>query len=188
MRIEYKNDVTRATEEMEGSDGRANVSARTDERAYYNSRDRGQCYAFPWLFNAANNTEYAAYLKNTSATLTIVVSSIGLNAEVAMRFRLDAVTGTAGGSGVTTITPGNCNLSSSNAADASAIEATSAATGITGLTQVTTLDFAWVVATGHEEFRLGDRVRLGQNDAVAVQVLERASEGDCGGIVFFYFE
>ena len=36
MKIDFKNDATRAQEEAEGSDGRLNVSGRTDSRGYYN--------------------------------------------------------------------------------------------------------------------------------------------------------
>ncbi len=184
-RINFKNDKTRSIEEAEGSDGRLNVSSRADARAYYNSRDEGQCYSVPWMFNTSASTEYAVYLKNTSTDKELIVSAIGLNSEVATRFQLDFVTGTAAAG--TLVTPTNLNKSKSTDAAATAMEGASAATGITGLAQSSKIDFTWCTATGHEEMRLTDRVRLGQNDAVALQVLETAG-GDVGGVIFFYFE
>ena len=185
MKIDFKNDVTRAQEETEGSDGRLNVSSRADNRAYYNSRDKGQCYSLPYEFNTSATGEWGFYLKNTSTDKTLVISSVGLNAEVASRFKLDFVTGTAAAGD--TVVPTNVNSSSPNDAVVVCMEGASAATGITGLTAVNTIDYAWCTATGHEEMRLSDRVRLGQNDAVALQVSETAG-GDIGGVVFFYYE
>lgn len=184
INIEFRNDVTNAKEDTQGSDGRLNVSSRTDGRRYYNSRDRGQTYSMVWEFATAASTEYAAYLKNTSTDKTLVISSIGLNAEVATRFQLDTVTGTAVG---TAITPFNTNTAAEHAASVTALEGASAGTGITGLTIDQKIDQAWVQATGHEEFRLNDTVRLKQNQAIAIQTLETAG-GDVAGVIFFYFE
>ena len=156
MKIDFKNDKTRALEETEGSDGRLNVSSRADNRAYYNSRDEGQCYSMPFEFNTSATGEYAAYLKNTNTEKEMVISSVGINAEVASRFKLDFVTGTAAAGD--TVTPTNLNNSSPHDATATGMEGASAGTGITGLTAVNTIDYAYCTATGHEELRLKDRV------------------------------
>lgn len=185
MKIDFKNDNTRAQEETEGSDGRLNVSSRADNRAYYISRDKGQCYTLPYEFNTSGTGEYAAYLKNTSTDKTMVISSVGLNSEVATRFKLEFVTGTAAAGD--TVIPTNVNNSSPNDAVVSAMEGASAGTGITGLTAVNIIDYAFCTATGHEEMRLSDRVRLGQNDAIALQVSETAG-GDVAGVIFFFYE
>ena len=108
-RIEFKNDVTRALEEMEGSSGRANVSARTDGRRYYVSRDEGQAYAMTFEHATAGDGEYSFYLQNTSPTRRLVVSSVGVNAVNIARFKLWYVTGTAA-NGVARI-PVNLNRS-----------------------------------------------------------------------------
>ena len=42
-------------------------------------------------------------------------------------------------------------------------------------------------AYGHEEFRLDDTIRLGQNDAIAIEY-EAGTTGDVAGVVFMYFE
>jgi len=67
------------------------------------------------------------------------------------------------------------------------MEGGSAATGITGLTSAGLIDFAYVQATGHQEFRLKDRLRLGQNDAIAVEY-DEGTTGDFSGVIFGYFE
>ena len=146
-----------------------------------------QTYAFTWDLQDAESTEEACYLKNTSATgKTLVVSSVGINSNIAARFKLKFVTGTA--TSGASITPTNLNKTSSNAATVDAQEGAGAASGIGSLTDDGIIDFAYVIASGHEEFRLGDRVRLGQNDAIAVEVFQVASASDVSGVIFFYFE
>ena len=183
--IEFRNDQTNAKEDTEGSDGRLNVSSRTDGRRYYNSRDVGQTYSVAFNFNTAASTEYALYVKNTSTSKTLVVSSIGINSEVATRFQLDTVTGTAAAG--TLLTPFNLNTSAAKAASATCMEGDSAAGGITGLTIESKVDIAYCTATGHEELRLNDSLRIKQNQAIGLQVLETAG-GDVGGVIYFYFE
>lgn len=184
-RIDYKNDVTRALEEAEGSDGRLNVSSRSDSRGYYNSRDEEKCFSVPFDFQSAASGEFAAYIKNTSSVDELVLSDIGLNAAVASRVKLWFVSGTAAGG--TTVTATNLNRSSSKDAEASAMEGNSAATGITGLTAEALIDFEVVGANGHGTFETGDRIRLGQNDAIALEVDETAG-GDMFGVIYLYFE
>jgi len=184
--IEIKNDVTRSKEDVEGSDGRMNVSSRTDSRSYYNSRDVGQTYSMAWMFNVGEGGEYAAYLRNDSTDgKHLVVEATGLNCDSNARFKLHFVTGTAAGG--TSLTPTNMNTTSPNAANATGMEGGSAATGITGLTPDALIDHAFVGANSHEEFRLKDRLRLGQNDAIAVE-LDEGTTADCAGVIFFYFE
>jgi len=184
-RIEFKNDFTRAIEEMEGSDGRANTSSRADGRAYYNSRDEEHCFTVAYDFQDAASGEYGAYWQNTDPNRTLVISSIGINSAEASRIKLWAVSGTAAGG--TVLVPTNMNRSSSKAAISVAMEGASAGTGITGLTGEALIDCAYVTATGHEEFRLRDTLRLGQNDAIAIQYAE-GTTGDFSGVIFAYYE
>tara|TARA_R110002020_G_scaffold175493_1_gene367384 strand:+ start:4376 stop:4933 length:558 start_codon:yes stop_codon:yes gene_type:complete len=185
MKIDYKNDVTRASEEAEGSDGRVNVSARSDSRGYYNSRDKKQTYSIAWDMQDASAGEHVMYLKNTSATKQIVITGVGFNAEQNAKVKLNVVTGTAADGNE--LTPVNMNLGSSNAADCAAREGGSAATGITGLTDAGLIDLAYVPANGHEEFRIADRLRLVQNTAIAIEY-DEGTTGDCSGVMFFFFE
>lgn len=183
--IEYKNDINNAKEDAQGSDGRLNVSGRVDGRRYYNSRDRGQTYTIVWEHLPSATGEYVFYLKNTSTDKTLVLSSIGLNSEVATRFQLETVTGTPAGGN--TLTPFNSNTSAPHDAVADVMEGGSSASGITGLTIDEKIDQAWCQATGHEEFRMADTVRIKQNQAIAIKCVENAG-GDVAGVIFMYYE
>ena len=185
-KIQMENDVTGALESVRGSDNRFNVSSRSDPRGYYISRDQEQCYSMVFSHTAAVDGQYSFYLRNDSPDKDIVVSSVGLNCDTAdTRFKLHFVTGTAG-DGVAVV-PVNLNRTSSNAAVATALE-DGGGTTISGLTIDGTIDY--VGAHGaHDEMRLVDRVRLGQNDAIAMEFDENAGgTADAYGVVFFYFE
>lgn len=183
-RIEYLNDVTGSLQEARGSDNRLNVSSRADSRSYYNSRDEGRTFALVFDHQTAAAAEESVYWQNTSTTRTLVISSIGLNCVQNARIKLKFVTGTA--TGGTAVTPVNMNKQSSNAAEATA-RVGAAADAIGNLTDAGDIDFAWVFTNGHEEMRLGDRVRLGQNDAIALEYVEGTS-GDFAGVIFGYYE
>jgi hypothetical protein len=183
--IQYRNDLTRALEYSEGSDGRLNVSSRTDSRGYYISRDQEQAYSLVFDFQSATATEIGFYLKNISTSHHIVISAIGVNSTEDSKIRLVNVSGTPAAG--TAITPSNMNVSSSNAASTTAFEGASAATGITGLSVTSQIDRLRILSGGHQEFRLDDRLRLGQNDAIALQYFE-GTTGDFEGVIFFYFE
>ncbi len=185
MKIDIKNDRTRAMEEVEGSDGRLNVSSRADSRAYYNSRDMGRMFSLPFDFQDAAAGEYGAYWKNTSDDKILVINAIGVNSAENARFKLWFVTGTAAGG--TSLVPTNLNGGSTVAAEATAMEGGSAATGITGLTAGSLIDFAYCQANGHEEFRLRDTLRLGQNQAVAIEY-DEGTTGDMSGVIFGFYE
>jgi len=191
-KIKFSNDVSNAEEEAKGSDGRFNVSSRSDSRAYYNSRDEQLVFSVAWNFNTAEAGEYAVYWRNASDSKTLVIDSIGLNGELGTRFKLWYVTGTA--TSGTELTPINLNKSSSRAAPDDAVvmamEGGSAGTGIGGLSTDGLIDFVTTGgADGHEELRLKDRLRLGQNDAIAIEVDELTTTAkDVFGVIFGYYE
>ena len=184
--ITFQNDKTGALERAHGSDGRLNVSSRSDTHGYYISRAQAQSYSLVCDHTNAAVGEYSMYLQNTSTTgLDLVVSSIGINSTTAAIFKLWFVTGVAGDGA--TITPTNLNKSSSNDAAATALES-AAGTSISNLTTDGIIDVASLSAGAHEELRLGDRLRLGQNDAIAIE-FENASGTEEGfGVCFFYYE
>ena len=184
-RIEYKNSTTRALEEAEGSDGRLNVSARADARSYYNSRDERQTYSVVFDHQTAAVGEVSAYWQNTSATgKTLVISSIDLNAIQIARIKLWKVTGTAAGGSV--LTPTNLNIPASEEATANARQG-DVGDAITGLVLDEIVAFSLVPANGFQEMKLSDRVRLGQNDAIALEYDEGTS-GDFFGTIFGFYE
>lgn len=183
-RIEFRNDNTRATEETEGSDGRLNVSSRSDGRPYYNSRDAGQCYTIVYEHSDAVDDQYAFVMTNTSTDKTLVVSSVGINSDKLVRVQLAYISG-AVAQGVSVI-PTNLNADSSNDAQASVVH-DGGGTAITVGTLGALIDDVNVGIHGHEELRLSDRLRLGQNDSIAL-LLKTGSTPLLTGVVFFYFE
>ena len=180
--ITYPSDVTGSLQIAQGSDGRLNVSGRVDSRSYYNSRDRGQTYSLVFDDADAAVADYFCYLQNTSTDKELVLDAIGINSTVACSIKLAFVTGTAAGS--SSLTPVNLNKQSSNAAAATA----RGDGAVTGLTEDGVIDLAMVTAGGHEEFRLKERVRLGQNDAIALEYDRAAGNGIVEGVIFFYYE
>ena len=181
--IQFTSDKTGSLEKAQGSDNRFNVSSRQDSRRYYNSRDRSEAFTMVWDDATSAAGDYIAYWKNTDTTgRELVVSSVGVNSVEASSFKLSVVTGTASG---TSVTPACLNRGSPKSAQATAVEA--AGTAITGLTENVVVDHAGCQATGHQEFRLDDSLRLGQDEAIAIEY-EQGTTGRTWGVIFAYYE
>lgn len=190
--LTHESDITGALEKVKGSDNRQNVSSRQASRRSYNSRDQSETYSL--VFDDANATagDYVVYLQNKKTDgKTLVVSSIGVNCEAASSsFKLSVVTGTAGGG--TEATPSNMNQADkAKSATVNALTtADSSVTPMSGLTEDKLIDHAGISGVyGHEEFRLDDTLRIGQDQAIAIE-LEYAAAADVRafGVIFFYFE
>lgn len=184
MKIEYNNDVDGSRQEAQGSDGRLNTSSRSDGRPYYNSRDLKKTFTAVYNHQSAVEGEFSAYIQNTSTTDDLVIVSIGLNGAQSSRIKLHLVTGTAAGGSV--VTPLNPNAGSSKAASASCLTGNQG-DAITGITSSGVVDFVAVQQNGHEKFRSLETLRLGQNDAIALEYHEGAT-GDFFGAVVMYYE
>ncbi len=184
MRIQYIDDVGGSFQEAHGSSGRLNVSSRADNRAYYNSRDEGLAFSLAFEHSSSAAGQYSAYWKNTSANKELVISSVGINAVENARIKLWFVTGTAAGG--SSATPVNLNKTTSKDAEAT-VRIASSGSSITGLTEAGLIDLAAAPANGHDEFRLTDRIRLGQNDAIALEY-DKGTTGDFYGVIFGYYE
>ena len=182
--IQYSSDKTGSLEKAAGSDNRFNVSSRQDSRGYYNSRDESLAFSLVWDDASSAAADFIIYWKNTDTTgKVLVISAVGLNSEQASSFKLHIVTGTAAAG--STITPLCLNRSTPKTAQATAMEA--AGTAITGLTTAGTVDHANCGADGHEELRLDDRLRIGQDQAVAIEY-EQGTTGRTWGVIFGYYE
>lgn len=183
---QHTSDKTGSIEKVGGSDGRRNVSSRSDSRAYYNSRDEGQAFTSTYEMTSASAGEFVAYLRNTSTIgKTLVIEDIGINSIEDASFKLWLVTGDVTAGDTTTLV--NLNRESSNTATSESSEGGTAATGILGLTTGGMIDIAFTKAKGHEQFRLGSQLRLGQNDAIAIEY-DRGTTGDVAGVIFGFFE
>lgn len=191
-RIEFINDENNAQGEVQGSDARLNVSSRSDSRAYYNSRDKSESYSVVFDDANADAGDYILYIKNTKTDgKELVVRSAGVNCEAAgSSFKLSMVTGTP--SGGATLTPANLNQAGQAKSATTEVygPADSSSTPMTGLTEDKTIDHAGISgAWGHEEFRLGDTLRLGQDQACAIELdSTTAADVRAFGVVFFFFE
>ena len=193
FKIEFTSDKTGSLEEARGSDRRLNVSSRSDSRSYYNSRDQELMFALTFEMAVPIATEYVAYWRNASPDKTLVISDVGVNVDtvVGARLKLNFVTGVAIEGAE--LTPVNMNKASSKAAPDDAVvmamQGGTFATGIGGLTADGQIDFIAVELMGHGEFHLNDRVRLGQNDAIGIEVDELdGTAGDVWGAIFGYYE
>lgn len=180
--ITYPSDKTGSIQIAQGSDGRLNVSARTDDRAYYNSRDNGRC--FTWTSEATSVTAglYTLYLQNTSPTTNLVIHALGVSADQTFKAKLAKVTGTAaGGSSIDGV---NANYTSS-----SAPEATARGDGsITGLTPTEVLAVWRGPAHTITRLEIDDIVILGQNDAIAIEIDAVGASASVDITLLGYFE
>ncbi len=184
LTIGFSSDKTNADETVRGSDGRLNVSTRADARSYYNSRDEKEAYSLVWDDASSEAGEYVLYWKNTDTNgRHLVIGSVGLNSEKAASFKLHVVTGTAAGGAAATPT----NLNRAEPKVAAATARTADTTPVTTLTSTVEIDHASVEADGHEEFRLQDRLRIGQDGAIAIEY-EQGDTGRTWGVVFGFYE
>ena len=186
QRIGFISDKTQGTSETKGSDGRLNVSSRSDSRAYYNSRDESEAFSLVWKDASTETGDYILYWQNTDVTgRELVIEAIGINSAAAGDFEVHIVTGTAAGGSAAT--PVCLNRAAPKAAQSNAL--TAAAAPVTGLTLDQLIDTATCSARGHEEFRLNERLRIGQNQAVAIFCdLADTSPMTSRGVVYGYYE
>ncbi len=160
--IDIQNDVTGAGEFVKGSDGRMNVSSRTDERIYYNARDNEDTYIWTSTDSGAAVGEYIIYIKNTSTTKQLVIKEIVLTPGVAMTFIIGTATGTPTSASITGF---NTNLSSTKIAPATA----HGDALVDNVTPVQTLRTVSVEALTSEHVDFHDTLRMGQNDIIAIE-------------------
>lgn len=192
--ITFIDEITKADSRAGGSDKRVNVSSRSDGRGYYNSRDESQSFSMVFDDAGATAGDYVAYLKNTKTDgLQLVVRSIGVNCIAAGSiFKLHTVADTVSPGAGTSVTP--VNLNQAGQAKTATVDAQaptdSNSTPMTISATVDEVDEVGVPTTyGHGEFRLNDQLRLGQDQAIAIE-LEAAATTNVRtwGVIFFYFE
>ena len=145
---------------------RLNVSAKTNPRIFYSSRDEGKAFNAISTDASAVAGDIVFYLKNDSTTDNLYIKHLEFHSVNAAVWKVFQVTGTAAGGSV--INSSNLNLGSANVA-----EATSRGDGaVTGLTNVK---------------QIGTHRILAPNSAIAVEYdsgTTGAAEIDC----FFHYE
>jgi len=143
---------------------RLNVSARSNQRAYYTSRD-GNAYSIIAVDAGPVAAEYTLYFKNTHDSDTFVIDKIhtwATDADVV--WKLHKVTGTGAG---TAIAPVNANFASGKSASATCL---GGAAGVTGLTSSATVH-QWRngVANQTVEQNDADVFQVGPGQAFAIE-------------------
>lgn len=142
---------------------RLDTSARVASREYYESRDQGQVYSVISVDATAVANEETAYIQNTSTSKDMIIESIIISTDTASQWRVKFVTGTATGGSL--LTPVNLNKGSSNSANA--IVRGDGAIG--GLTDDGDITYVRIGADTHDELTFSEALRLGQDDALAVE-------------------
>lgn len=187
----YLDETTGAEVQVNGSDKRSNTSARTDSRFYYNSRDMSQAYSMVFDDASCTALDYNFTLFNTRQDgFDLVIHAVGINATNDASFQLHDITGSTAAGGCVPATPYRLNRAGkSNVATVTACTVVNSDSApITGITSIGTIDFAGVSANGHEELRVEDTLRLGQNQGIALQMTTGAAGTRAYGVIFFYFE
>jgi len=180
-RIQFQNDVTRAFEEVQGSDGRLNVSSRADSRMFYVSRDNKQAYILRIEDDDAVAADLVASLRNDSKDKQLFITDIHFNSEQDATFKIafgDSTTPTG-----TAVTPVNLNKGSSNDADVTAL-GNGAVGGVTASTFFATVRMG---SSSLEEWGSQDALILGQNDSIVVEY-DTGATGDVEIDIFFFLE
>ena len=158
---------------------RLNVSAKTNPRLFYSSRDEGKAFNCISTASSIATGEYVFYMKNSSTTDNLYVKEVEFHSAEAAVWKVWHVTGTASG---TTITSSNLNLGSPNVA-----ESLCAGDGaISGLTNVKQIGTHRNGADGEGGMDYEDALVLPPGTAIAVEYVGTtgAAEIDC----FFHFE
>ena len=160
--INYHDDITGAQAQTQGSDGRLNVSSRSDERIFYSSRDDGDAYIWHSLDAAAAAGEYIIYIQNTSPTKSLIIKEVVISPGVDMEFIFTTMTGVAAG---TPLIAFNLNRDSGNVAPDNSF----GNAAVTTATPVTTFHTEQVLALTTSKVDFHDALILGQNDNFAIE-------------------
>ncbi len=161
---------------------RLDVSAKTQERIMFASRDFGLSYTAVYDGVTGAADDFVAYLKNTSSTRNMFISDIELESFEAVKWKVFAVTGVA--TSGESVTPSSLNRSKSIAPEATAMA------GDTAITLLTTGDHLASVRTpalGQSHLDFHDALILGPGDAIALKY-NSGTGGICSSTIFFHFE
>lgn len=164
------------------SDQRLDVNSKSADRIYYKSRDDGLAFNAVYDGITAAAGDYVSYLKNTSTTRNLHVSTIEYHSSQNAKWLVWSVTGTADSG--ESITPTNLNLSSGVSAEVTAMAGN---TPISGLTAVSKLGTHRSQAESESEMDYRGALILGPGDAIAVEY-DSGGTGDVTIDTFFWYE
>lgn len=189
-KIQYSDDTGKGLAEVKGSDGRLNVSSRSDARSYYNSRDQHLTFALSFLMTLADTGEHFVAWRNASDDKELVIRHLDVAVFEPVDLKWHVGTGTPAAG--TVIVPVNFNQGSGRSAptdgSVSAMEGTTT-TPLTGLTSTGVVNFHSILSiqdSVHVEF--DDMVRLGQNDTFFGEMEAASAPGFVQGTIVGYYE
>ncbi len=174
--ISYANDVNGSIQRVQGSDGRLNVSARSDGRGYYNSRDEQSVYTLTGEDASSADGDFVLYWKNTATDgrhlviTKIVMWSEGAHAWILHQGNNEVATG-----GVAT-TPKNLNLANPKSAPATARTADSST--IATVTAGSEIAHAGAAADEEAHMEFEDTLRIGQDQSILLEAHEMSGTPD----------
>lgn len=185
--LDFFNNRTKAHEIAEGSDGRVNVSARADSRAYYNSRDKNKTFSLPFKDAACSAGDFNVVMFNDDTVDDLVIKTVNCSSSTLSVFAFHRVTVAAGG-GAVSATPVNLHLGESDAVVTASTVVNSDSTPISGTVTAGILGYRGVGAGGNAQFDFGDTVRLKKGQGVALELDKGTSASVVSGEIIFYFE
>ncbi len=159
---------------------RLDVSSRANPRVYYVSRDDGNVFTVYSEDSSAVAGDFILYIKNTNTSKNLYIDNIIFDSAENAKFKLHKVSGTAVG---TSITPLNANFKSGNTASLDAV----GNGAITGLTSQGVIISERVLANSTSEFKTNDFLRLGLDDAIAIEY-DSGTTGEADVTVVCYFD
>lgn len=160
---------------------RMNVSAKTNPRIFYTSRDSGQAFMLTSVDAGPTAADYICYLKNTSKTQNLFIDEIRFSSQAVSVWKIWSVTGTAAGG--TALTPSNLNLASGNTALATA----RGDGAVSGLTADSLLGAIRTLASNTEKMDYQDSLLMGPNDAIAIEY-DTGSASSAEVSILFHYE
>ncbi len=161
---------------------RLNVSAKSNPRMFYISRDDQQAFSVVALDTSATAGDLVFHLKNTSSSKNMIMHTFAASSANSALLKLWVVTGTAASG--TDLTPTNLNLTSGLTAEADSMSGDAAA--ITGLATGSLIVAGRILANSFVPLDLNDALILGPGDQIAIEY----DTGTAGAVeinsTFFY--
>lgn len=188
--IRYSDDQGRGLDNVRGSDGRLNVSSRSDARSYYNSRDAHLTFSVPFAVTLMGTDEDFVAWRNASDDKELVISHamISVFEPVDVKWHVGTGVPAAG----TTIVPVNLNQGSSRSAPVDGNESVmmgTTTTPLTGLTSSGVVAHQGILAIQESVWiDFHDEIRLGQNDTFFGELEDASTDGYVRGTLYGYYE
>jgi hypothetical protein len=159
---------------------RLNVSAKSNPRSFYISRDDGLAFTLSSVDLDADAGDVICYLKNTSTTRNMYIKQIHYGGVNAALWKTWVVSGVAGG---TSIIPTNLNLTSGKSAEALGF----GNDVVNDLTYDSLIGSHRTIAGAHSVDGWEDVLTLGPNNAIAVEY-DTGTTGPAEVNIEFHYE